>query len=502
MVLVPDKTRKVPLSEIEYSEYPLPDLYENTMALKKVIAPSWTDDSIANPANLLASVFSSLTHLMQQTANVEARNANLITADRREAVRALARPFYAVKEQVSAVAQVQFTFEATHPELTIPARTRMATTNTAGQPAIVFETITDVLVLANAATAVVSVIQGESVINEVLGSSDGKARQKFYLKRRPVVWESETIQVFDGAAWNDWTRVIDFVESDSDDRHYAITIDNQGWVYVMFGDGDMGAVPSIGTNNIRVTYRIGGGQQGNVAANTITDLLGVIDHVQSITNLAAATGGQEAETLRRAKTLAIAKWRAQETGITAAAVKALLIDYVSVEHGAIAQAVAAAVDNFTIDVRIVPATGGLPSAAFKAEVEAYLNGDSKKAVVTENKVSDPAYLNIDYDIDIWIADGFLRDQVIEQVRQAIVRFGSPIYRDADGLYPNDFGQVVALSKLSREIQNVRGIDRVVIQSPASDLTMPLYQIRNINSIAITANQGGTSVSRPILNFEL
>ncbi|MGB5107334.1 MAG: baseplate J/gp47 family protein [Candidatus Zixiibacteriota bacterium] len=502
MVLVPDSTRKVPISEIDYEEYSIGDLYENAMAARSVVAPNWTDDSIANPANQILSVASSLTHVMQQTINVAARNCFLVTADKREAVRALARPFYAVKELVSAVSAVQFTFAVPHPEVTIPARTRLATVSAGDLPVIVFETTADFLVLEDAATAFVPVIQGESVINEALGSSDGSTRQKFYLKRRPVVWESEAIEVFDGAAWVTWSRVTDFVESLSTSKHYTIAIDNQGWVYLMFGDGDMGAIPPAGTNNIRATYRIGGGLQGNVAANTITDLLSVIDNVQSVTNPAAATGGADAESLRKAKMVAIAKWRAQETGLTADAIAALLVDYVSDDYGAIAQAVAVGIDNLTIDVRFVPATGGVPSAGFKAEIEAFLNQSDIKAVLTENKVSDPTFLAVDYDLEIWIADGYLRDQVIEQVRQAIVRFGSPIYRDSDGIYPNKFGQIVALSKLSREIQNVPGIDYLVINSPATDLTMPLYQIRDINSIVIASNLGGVYNSRTILNFEL
>ncbi len=503
MVLVPDRTRKIPLVEIPFSEYSLQDLLDNALAIKSVVAPSWTDNSATDPGNQLLSVFSSLSHITQQAANQAARNAFLVTADRREDVRSLCRQVgHMVRERTSATTSVQFTFEVPHAELTIPARTRFATDTSITDDAIPFESTQDVLVLADAATASVPVIQGESVIHEVVGSSNGTARQRFYLKRRPVVWQSEGIDVFDGSAWVTWTRVIDLVDSSPTAKHYTITIDNEGWVYLQFGDGEMGAVPAAGTNNIRATYRTGGGSTGNVGANTITELLTVIDHVQSVTNPLAATGGMDAETVRHAKVLALAKWRAQMSGLTSEAIKSLLLDYVSEDYGAIAQAVAVGIDNLTIDVRFVPASGGNPAAGFKAEVAAYLNGDDIRAILTEVRVSDPSYLDVGYDIEIWIADGYFRDQVIEQVRQAIVRFGSPTYRDADGLYPNEFGAVVALSKLSREIQNVKGIDRVVIDSPASDLTMPLYQIRNIASIAITANQGGTSVSRTILDFEL
>lgn len=501
MVLIPDKTRKVPLADIEFSEYSVGDLFDNALAAKREVSPNWTDEAITDPGIQLLSACSSLTHVMQQTINQAARNCSLVTADRREAVRVLARQVgHTVKEIESAVATVQFTFEVPHPELTIPAGSKISTDTQLTTQAIAFETISDQVVLADVATALVPVRQGETILNETIGSSNGTARQKFYLQRRPVIWGSESVQVFDGAAWVDFTRVDDFVESESSDKDYTVTIDNQGWVYLQFGDGVSGAIPTIGTNNVRATYRIGGGISGNVAANTITDLLAVIEHVQTVTNLAPATGGSDAETLRHAKMVALAKWKAQRTGIRSDSIQALLLDYVSVDHGAIAQSIAVGIDNLTIDVRFVPANGGVPSTAFKDEVQAYLS--LHKAVLTEIRLSDPTFLAVDYDVEIWIADGYLRDQVIEQVRQAIVRFGSATYRDADGIYPNGFGAVVALSKLSREIQNIKGIDRLVINSPATDLSMPHYQIRTINSIEITANQGNVSVSRTILNFEL
>lgn len=501
MVLVPDKTRKVALVEIDYSEYSIGDLFANSLAAKRQVSPNWTDEAITDPGVQLLSVFSSLTHIMQQSVNQAARNCSLVTADRREAVRVLARQVgHIVKEVEAAVATVQFTLTMPHDEFTIPAGSKLTTDTQLTTEAIPFETIADKVVLSTDTSVLVPVRQGETILNETIGSSDGTARQKFYLQRRAVIWGSESVQVFDGAAWGDFTRVDDFVESDSDDKHYIVTIDNEGWVYLQFGDGAAGSIPTIGTNNVRCTYRIGGGISGNVAANTITDLLAVIENVESVTNPAPATGGSDAETLRHAKMVALAKWKAQRTGIRSDSIQALLLDYVSVDHGAIAQSIAVGIDNLTIDVRFVPANGGVPSTAFKDEVQAYLS--LHKAVLTEIRVSDPTFLAVDYNVEIWIADGYLRDQVIEQVRQAIVRFGSATYRDADGIYPNGFGAVVALSKLSREIQNIKGIDRLVINSPATDLSMPLYQIRTINSIEITANQGNVSVSRTILNFEL
>jgi len=164
------------------------------------------------------------------------------------------------------------------------------------------------------------------------------------------------------------------------------------------------------------------------------------------------------------------------------------------------QAVSLGIDNLTTDVRIVPAAGGNPSSGLKDEFQAYLF--EKRAVNTEIAVNDPAYLNIDYNIEIWLLAGYQISKVVEDVRQSIVKFGSPIYKDADGLYPNSFGKTVSLSRLYRALMDVNGVERALVNTPATDLTMPTYQIRELGSIAITANSGGTQSSYQNLSTEL
>ena len=65
--------------------------------------------------------------------------------------------------------------------------------------------------------------------------------------------------------WVRWHAVPDFYESGPRDRHY--TVDPLSGV-ISFGDGTYGMIPPIGQNNIRITYRTGGGEQGNRASAT------------------------------------------------------------------------------------------------------------------------------------------------------------------------------------------------------------------------------------------
>src|SRR5204863_8432540 len=64
-----------------------------------------------------------------------------------------------------------------------------------------------------------------------------------------------------------------------------------------FGDGRSGRIPPDGGSILGRILRTGGGASGNVAADSISQLLGAIVGVQAVTNPIAAEGGSDAETI-------------------------------------------------------------------------------------------------------------------------------------------------------------------------------------------------------------
>ncbi|RZH67290.1 putative baseplate assembly protein [Natrinema altunense] len=159
-----------------------------------------------------------------------------------------------------------------------------------------------------------------TIEDEVLGSSDGTHEQSFACAHAPVidvdVWvdESETVSTSERRAlrserpedvrrvtdasgdvteyWIRWQQVSDFLESEATDRHYVVDrIDGT----VSFGDGNRGRIPPAGQGNITVTYTTGGGRDGNVAADTITDLQSSISLAEDVSNPKPADGGADAE---------------------------------------------------------------------------------------------------------------------------------------------------------------------------------------------------------------
>ncbi len=92
----------------------------------------------------------------------------------------------------------------------------------------------------------------------------------------------------------------------------AADYDGDDGTTLRFGDGERGAVPADG-DKFAVTYRVGGGTRGNVAADTLTWIdpairtaLGVL----SVSNPLAATGGRDEEPADQVRELAPQAFRA------------------------------------------------------------------------------------------------------------------------------------------------------------------------------------------------
>lgn len=141
---------------------------------------------------------------------------------------------------------------------------------------------------------------------EVLGTSAGRPNQTFKLKRAPVLIKPKTgepdvtIELVDAAGTRreTWERGIDFFGAVRDTQRYLLDPETGT---LTFGDGVNGMIPVAGTRIVATGYRVGGGLVGNVASGTITKLKTALPQVASVTNLRAAAGGSNAETLDQVK---------------------------------------------------------------------------------------------------------------------------------------------------------------------------------------------------------
>lgn len=119
----------------------------------------------------------------------------------------------------------------------------------------------------------VSAKNGIPIENEILGTSSGSKNQTFLLAYSPVVKDSITIDVLESdLQWARWTEVKDFSDSNLSSRHYVVNIFDNGVTQIRFGDGNTGKIPPVYSNGIRASYLSGGGSQGNVTDNVLTQM--------------------------------------------------------------------------------------------------------------------------------------------------------------------------------------------------------------------------------------
>ena len=491
-VVTQQDERTFPLQQLAMTQATITDLFQSMIVYKRANCPGWTDESPSDFGVQLLWLFALMVRFAMNHVDRLANNCFIATATDREALRLLCRNIgYPMTEAGAASAVVTFGCEDGHPEFTIPAGTQVGTLETANEDSIVFETAADEVVTVGLAIVDVAVVHGETVSEEVVGSSDGSLSQRFSLKYNSVIWQSESVEVLDGA-WESWARVDDFVNSSGTDKHYRIEVSSIGAYEVIFGDGTNGKIPARGVHNIRVTYRVGGGTIGNVGPDTIVELLSSVDYIESVTNAKAASGGTDRETLEHAKAFAPASIRTLDRMVTAEDIETVCRQYRSTTYGGIAQAKVFVIAGFSAQVMVIPASGGSPSVGLKAELLAVLQAG--RAACSNIGVVDPIYRTVDIEADVHTLRGFATTKVIANIRNAVAAYLSPTYQDpATSAYPHGFGQDLHLSDIYRAVDAAQGVDFVHIAAPTSDVFVSEFQIADIGNIKLTLRSPDGSV---------
>jgi hypothetical protein len=354
-----------------------------------------------------------------------------------------------------------------------------------------------------------------TTIDEILGSSNGSADQRFTLSQTPVVLgqrievdegqpppadELAALTALEGAdamtvipaergnpqqVWVRWHEVSDFYGSRSTDRHYLF---DHLTGTVTFGNGISGRIPKVGTQNIRAAwYQSGGGAAGNRSAGAISQPRTALPFIESVRNNEAAAGGTDAESLARVKERSSRTLRHGGRAVAAQ-------DYEDLAFEASASVARATAVTPTFDpaeqaghassptpegvlsagkvlVVVVPSSAAdkpAPSAELLSEVHDYVAARCAPAV--ELQVTGPVWAEVQVQTEIAVSSLGSSERVLANVRATIHRFLHPLLGGPDGT-GWAFGQQPQPSDLYLELSRVQGIDH--IQSLAVTCTPPL-----------------------------
>jgi hypothetical protein len=433
------------------------------------LLPEWQQyASEADFGNVLLQLFAHMGDMLSYYQDRVANESFLTTAQtRRSVIDHLALIGYKLSTAAPAAASLTLSVPASYNDrLTIRKGNAFATKSQEGRPSVRFEYTRDADLVIDCSQLPASsgdrplkhfpgipVEEGRLIRDEILGISTGAPNQRFELANPGLILRSlglasakDIILVVAGEAW---TLQESLAFSRAHQRDVLVAIDELDRATIVFGNGDYGAIPPKGST-IQVTYRVGGGRQGNVAAQAIQT---IVDAPQlalagaAIANPQPATGGADRERIEDAVRQAPAVFRSLKRAVTADDYKALALQY-----NGVGKVRAAAAGWNKVKLFVAPQEGGQISDILKANLLAFF--EDKRPITTVIEIEDVDYVGIYITADIGVSSYYDVEEVKALARAAAGRL---LAFDAV-----DFAQVLYLSRFYDAIDRVEGVEYLTI----------------------------------------
>jgi predicted phage baseplate assembly protein len=325
----------------------------------------------------------------------------------------------------------------------------------------------------------VAIDQRITLSGRVLGHSNGTADQSVALPQGSVDAEALHIEVEEpGRGYQPWTRVDDLTTLSADAnvaREAAAYELDAGAGTLRFGDGVRGRIPERQMRIRLARGRFGGGRAGNLPPLTLSDISALrIDGNRAsalkVTQPLPTLGGEDAETLAQAEKRIPAMLRHRDRAVTALDYQRLALEAPGVDVGRVEVLakfkpkdrrfdVPGVVSVMVLPARALsPAPDPRPDRPFLERVHAHLAARSPLA--TELYVIGCEYVPLGLAVAVAIRDGYGRDAVLFDVREALRRLLWPLAPGgADG---NGWalGRAVRERELEVEVSRVPGVREV------------------------------------------
>ena len=278
-----------------------------------------------------------------------------------------------------------------------------------------------------------------------------------------------------------WQPVPNLLDSDAYGQHFVAEVDDAGETILRFGDDQYGKRP-LGTTSVDARYRIGGGRAGNIGAGSLVHVLEpdaalLVDpenpaagpetfaDIESVRQPLPMTHGQDLQTIDEVREIAPEAFRAEqfravtEADWTAAALKAPGVAAAKARFrwtGSWHTVFVAVQPEDEANLSRLPGGAVVLEEAFAAEVTAFLR--RYKLAAYDLRVRAADYVPLEIDIEICVARGQFRGEVLEEVAR---RLSSQSYAPGkDGFFhPRafSFGEPLYLSRLVAAVEEAEGV---------------------------------------------
>lgn len=330
-------------------------------------------------------------------------------------------------------------------------------------------------------------VQWETIKDEILGSSDGTEMQTFKLLKNTVIseelWVNEINSISEAEIqkikeknefkvietkdekgnltefWVNWKPVDDILLAENE-RFYEI--DHYSGE-LKFGNEISGKIPPIGRNNLKITYRTGGGSKGNLPVNEIKDLKSSIAFVDKAYNPLPAGGGSDVEDISNLLDRGPKILKNRNRAVTTE-------DFEEITRQASREvAKVKCLSNFDnkgeissgwVTLLVIPQSEEekpVLSFGLKNRIEEYLHDHAANTLNLQ--VSAPLYVSVSTTVTLKTESARIVPQVEKETFKTLSQFLNPL----KGGYNSrgwDFGKMPCISDFYSILEKIEGIDHV------------------------------------------
>lgn len=485
-----------PALPIDYTSKDFDGFKASMLTYAQTAFPAWAQASEGDFGMLLVELFAYNADILSYYGDQIANEAYIDTAVQRRSVLNLAQLLnYLPHGPIPSTGTVTLETNNPGPAVVIPAGTQFSTDfdpNT--DTPLLFENLTDVTVPANGGTAVASLVQGQTFTDEIVAQSDGTMDQQYKLFNSPVIDGSVSVIVGDSTTgFIPYSYVAHLVDAGPADTVFTVYTDENNVTWVQFGDGVNGIVPPS-LSNIEVTYRVGGGVNGNIAAGLITQIVTQVDGVSisvdanGVPISSAFANGADKETTDDIRVNAPRSWSTQDRCTS-------LEDYenAAVSVAAVTKASAIAKHFASVTVYISGPAGSVPTQSLIDAVQSFLSDPKRCGPGVTVSVAAASLVPVNVTLTLGVLNNYSQSSVKTAVVQAIQNVMA---------YTNtDFGSRVSVAGIYRAIAEVPGVDYADItnlaradaaQGVVTDVLVRDWEIPTFGTILISSTSGGIS----------
>ena len=341
------------------------------------------------------------------------------------------------------------------------------------------------------------IVQGRTVEEEPLASSDGSPNQKFILGYPPLIDGTLLIEVDEGSGFTQYDELKNFLSSDGSRKGFTKETNADDETTITFGDGVRGKIPPAGVDNIRASYRIGADQDGNVGAQTVVVNLAGISFVNQVYNPRQASGwaakqGSDEESLAAAKIEGPASLRTLGKAITPTDIETLAVQFTSPTTSSApvvrAQAIEETFGVKTVELVVVGPSGTLLTETQRTEIDKYFNGSKPDGIegvlLTNHEVTTVNFTPKPVDVTA-VVTGTI---AAEAVKNALAALLNPEAKYEDNItYRWDFGGEVPVSLIIAAIHDADpiAVKKVALTVPAANIILGTRELPVPGNFSIT-----------------